>query len=406
LPAGRLWIVAVGDDVPDAAWQTWYETLVVGDWTAHLSLSSSTSSTNGESEVRSLADWQVLRGVPAYARALREWVQEEREVEPADVTASPWHDLDTAAAARLVGLVYQAVGGASKGPLASLSPSSTRPQLSSLVQDALSPPAVPLSPLREVDDKVSDGKEEDSVPTATSSPIASEDDSINDMVAPTTTTRETEPTLDLWIECEIIQAQLEDYWLDESSGSKKGPSLPPDVTTLLQPLVPRFAEQPEAEVEPFLAKLFHQHASILRDYYGRLAESLLQSGRASGGSTDNLLVQYQGAAQRVISLALPGLDDRESIFQQQGRGLQEDLVDLTEAWQATTEAWYEEEDDEPDNQGDVSLLGRRRLPPWLKRLSTRALVLGINYLQGWLAWQGLQRAALARERQVPKFPLF
>jgi hypothetical protein len=231
------------------------------------------------------------------------------------------------------------------------------------------------------------------------------DDRVHDMVAEatTTTSMDTEPTLDLWVECEIIEGQLEDYWLDESSHTPKGPRLPPDLTRLLQPLVPRFTAQPATDVAPALAKLVQQHASILRDYYGRLAESLLQSGRASGGSIDNLLTQFQGAGQRVVDLALPGADDQQAAYQQQGQGLQADLVDLTEAWQATTEAWYEEED-EDDNDG--SLPGRRRLPPWLRKLSSRALVLGINYLQGWIAWQGLQRAALARERQVPKFPLF
>jgi hypothetical protein len=39
-------------------------------------------------------------------------------------------------------------------------------------------------------------------------------------------------------------------------------------------------------------------------------------------------------------------------------------------------------------------------------LAARALVLGVNYLQGWLAWQAVQRAAAQRDREMPKFPLF
>jgi hypothetical protein len=48
----------------------------------------------------------------------------------------------------------------------------------------------------------------------------------------------------------------------------------------------------------------------------------------------------------------------------------------------------------------------KRVARWYEKLAARALVLGVNYLQGWLAWQGIQRAALQRERNMPKFPLF
>ena len=43
---------------------------------------------------------------------------------------------------------------------------------------------------------------------------------------------------------------------------------------------------------------------------------------------------------------------------------------------------------------------------WYHKLLYKALVLGINYVQGWLALQHLQREAEQRDLVMPKFPLF
>ena len=43
---------------------------------------------------------------------------------------------------------------------------------------------------------------------------------------------------------------------------------------------------------------------------------------------------------------------------------------------------------------------------WYKKLVARALMLGVNYGQGWLALQGIKRAARERDENLPKFPLF
>jgi hypothetical protein len=71
-------------------------------------------------------------------------------------------------------------------------------------------------------------------------------------------------------------------------------------------------------------------------------------------------------------------------------------------------------DDEWDNvNGDIDddedvLPAKTRRGPvkWYEKLAARALVFGVNYLQGWLAYQGIKKAAEERDRMMPKFPLF
>mmetsp|Transcript_26326 Transcript_26326/g.39876 ORF Transcript_26326/g.39876 Transcript_26326/m.39876 type:complete len:469 (+) Transcript_26326:54-1460(+) len=43
---------------------------------------------------------------------------------------------------------------------------------------------------------------------------------------------------------------------------------------------------------------------------------------------------------------------------------------------------------------------------WYKKLASRVLVIMVNYAQGWLALQGVRRAAAQRDKEMPKFPLF
>jgi len=81
------------------------------------------------------------------------------------------------------------------------------------------------------------------------------------------------------------------------------------------------------------------------------------------------------------------------------QGLISDMMEATEARQALVETDEEDSDVEEVTQP-------KRPAKWYEKLAARALVLGINYVQGWLAWQGIKRAAIERERNMPKFPLF
>ena len=77
----------------------------------------------------------------------------------------------------------------------------------------------------------------------------------------------------------------------------------------------------------------------------------------------------------------------------------------------------EDDDDQLDNEAmeqdgsstvNLSRWGKFKasIPNWAKKLAARGIMLGVNYAQGWLAWQGLKRAAAERDRKMPKFPLF
>ncbi|MGK3741631.1 MAG: hypothetical protein ACI90V_008484 [Bacillariaceae sp.] len=92
------------------------------------------------------------------------------------------------------------------------------------------------------------------------------------------------------------------------------------------------------------------------------------------------------------------------------QGLIRDMMEATERRkndQSIASMLLEEEED--DDEGSTSTNTRkrkRRVPKWLERIAARTFVFGVNYFQGWLAWQGIRRAAIERDRNQPKFPLF
>jgi hypothetical protein len=72
-----------------------------------------------------------------------------------------------------------------------------------------------------------------------------------------------------------------------------------------------------------------------------------------------------------------------------------------------TEAKKQEQAVDEDDEEQRGTTPTKRCPAkWYEKLAARALVLGVNYLQGWLAWQGIRRAAAERDKDMPKFPLF
>ena len=82
------------------------------------------------------------------------------------------------------------------------------------------------------------------------------------------------------------------------------------------------------------------------------------------------------------------------------QGLIKDMMEATQSRQDEQSMAMEEESDEEEE------ILSRHPPKWYEKLAARAFVLGVNYLQGWLAWQGVKRAAIERDRNMPKFPLF
>ena len=50
---------------------------------------------------------------------------------------------------------------------------------------------------------------------------------------------------------------------------------------------------------------------------------------------------------------------------------------------------------------------RKRGPAkWYERLVLKVLVIGVNYVQGWMLLRALRRDAMERDLAMPKFPLF
>jgi len=106
------------------------------------------------------------------------------------------------------------------------------------------------------------------------------------------------------------------------------------------------------------------------------------------------------------------------------KGLIQDMMEATERRKndqsIASMMLMEEEEDSNDDINDEEGTGsstrrirkrlrrfrQRRVPKWLERITARAFVFGVNYVQGWLAWQGIKKAALERDRNQPKFPLF
>jgi hypothetical protein len=83
------------------------------------------------------------------------------------------------------------------------------------------------------------------------------------------------------------------------------------------------------------------------------------------------------------------------------QGLVSDMMEATESRQTLEDALAEDDSEEIEGGSKP-----KRPAKWYEKLAARALVLSVNYLQGWLAWQGIKRAAIERDQNMPKFPLF
>ena len=86
-------------------------------------------------------------------------------------------------------------------------------------------------------------------------------------------------------------------------------------------------------------------------------------------------------------------------------GLIRDMLQSTSTFQNEEEEWANINNDSTTEDSDV-MYSERRVIKWYEKLAARILVLGVNYLQGWLAWQGIKRAAAQRDKMMPKFPIF
>jgi hypothetical protein len=206
---------------------------------------------------------------------------------------------------------------------------------------------------------------------------------------------------------EELQERLDNAVLKASSGA-----MPFDFSKYASPVLERIAKNmkslPKAEqvivrqqVGVRVQQLYQEQLASLRDYYGRLFESILGRGdstKAHKHAVDKVLDQFRKAATAAVPVKISafGSLDLEYLRTVATAGLKADLQQLIELQEEAVEL-------DSDTEGKMR---KQSIPTWYKKLASRGLVLGINYFQAWLAWQGIKRAALQRERVLPKFPLF
>jgi hypothetical protein len=215
-----------------------------------------------------------------------------------------------------------------------------------------------------------------------------------------------------------LQNQQEEYILDTGNGVQ----IPMDFSSFLNPIVDSFISVESQLQQPTLANvcqrlhsLYQQHLELLRDYYGTMYETLFDNQSLGGmdittikSMQDRMVTSFRQAAERA---ALPIQRRRPSPALQQianqfnyRHALTRFISDLHDATDLRKEL-YEDSIDTTvvDSIGSAR---RKRFVKFCKTLALRSIMLGINYIQGWIALQGIKRVALERERAMPKFPLF
>jgi hypothetical protein len=215
-----------------------------------------------------------------------------------------------------------------------------------------------------------------------------------------------------------LQNQQEEDILDTGNGVQ----IPMDFSSFLNPIVDSFISVESQLQQPTLANvcqrlhsLYQQHLELLRDYYGTMYETLFDNQSLGGmdittikSIQDRMVTSFRQAAERA---ALPIQRRRPSPALQQianqfnyRHALTRFISDLHDATDLRKEL-YEDSIDTTvvDSIGSAR---RKRFVKFCKKLALRSIMLGINYIQGWIALQGIKRVALERERAMPKFPLF
>ena len=200
-------------------------------------------------------------------------------------------------------------------------------------------------------------------------------------------------------------------------------------------------------------RLFHIHLQNLRDHFGRqyeymLGKSPLDDFDIEGQYSEKDKHDWNQRRQEATRQAEEGFrkaafgsipqicqhPDGELCNEVVGmytcvealRGLLEDIYEVTvargleeEEWQDIMSTGVEDTSNDGASRPSKSRVGlrqviknikarvRRRGPAkWYERWALKALVIGINYIQGWIVLQTLRREARKRDLDMPKFPLF
>ncbi len=190
-------------------------------------------------------------------------------------------------------------------------------------------------------------------------------------------------------------------------------------------------------------RLFHLHLQCLRDCFGHFYEIMLDDSTAVDAHNWNLRSRKAAryAEEQFTKAAVGSIPqicahpegelcaDFVGMFSsvEALRGLLEDMEEVTATRDIEESEWREIMGGlQEESNGDIdalaishSRLGLRQLikrmrvkvmrrgpAKWYERLAAKALVIGVNYVQGWLMLQALRREAKKRDTEMPKFPLF
>lgn len=209
-------------------------------------------------------------------------------------------------------------------------------------------------------------------------------------------------------ELERLEAQQDDVWLNPDSqvpllhfGSaanaileKASSSLPPG----------QARDEILNEVAGRLQDLYQSQLQSLREHFGRKYEAALEKHepddeQALAQDAAHITESFRAAAQHAIPEKC-----REG----------QELVDADFSYVAVMQGLITDMMEATSMQRDLDIIdddimdgdGTKKPATWYKKLAARAVMLGINYVQGWLAWQGVKKAAAQRDKDMPKFPLF
>ena len=209
-----------------------------------------------------------------------------------------------------------------------------------------------------------------------------------------------------------VEVALQSAWLDPAAPpqdfSKLCNPVLEDFEKAVQPYSPLVRIELELQVGARVNELYLQHLETLRNSFGSMYETLLDSNTENPEAWEGAAKKVSEGFRKAALHAIPKLARKGGVFYEMAgleytgvfAGLLQDMSDVTEL---RTEVGF-------DNIADDSVAEKpqndKRVIKWLKVLGARAVVFGVNYIQGWLAWQAIRRSALERERNMPKFPLF
>ena len=184
-----------------------------------------------------------------------------------------------------------------------------------------------------------------------------------------------------------------------------------------------------------IRRLFEIQLDSLREYYGKRYESVLEEcderfeddlnerekrkrridqdatlADAAKRAKEGFEIAAKNAVPSVLKqdfYQLKGFD-RGYLYETALSGLLRDMIQSTSSRQEIDDMWNDVNSEEECQNIDEATPEQKIPKPikWYEKLFARCLVFGVNYLQGWLAWQSLRKTAANREKIMPKFPLF